>query len=88
MGVIEHFEDGPEKALLEAYRVLSKEGKMIISVPYQNYYRSIIRRLITMPLLKLFKPSFRNKNRIFYQYYYSKKDLLGFITKSRFEILI
>ena len=87
MGVIEHFEDGPEKALSEAYRVLSKEGKMIISVPYQNYYRSIIRRLITMPLLKLFKPSFRNKNRIFYQYYYSKKDLLGFITKSRFEII-
>ena len=40
-----------------------------------------------MPLLKLFKPSFRNKNRIFYQYYYSKKDLLGFITKSRFEII-
>lgn len=85
MGVIEHIEDGPEKAFLEAHRILTKEGIMIISVPYQNYYRSIIRRSFTMPLLKLFKPSFRIKNRIFYQYYYSKKDLLGFITKSGFK---
>jgi hypothetical protein len=87
MGVIEHFKEGPEKALSEAIRVLTKEGIMIISVPYQNYYRSTIRRLITMPLLKLFKPSLRNKNRIFYQYFYSKKDLSGFITKSGFEII-
>lgn len=87
MGVIEHFEEGPEKVLQEAYRVLAREGIMIISVPYQNYYRSTIRRFFTMPLLKLFIPSFRSKNRIFYQYYYSKKDLWGFITKSRFEII-
>jgi len=87
MGVIEHFEEGPEDSLLEARRVLKKEGIMIISVPYQNYYRSTVRRLFTMPLLKLIKPSFRNKNRIFYQYYYSKKDLTEFINKSRFEII-
>ena len=59
MGVIEHFEEGPEDSLLEARRVLKKEGIMIISVPYQNYYRSTVRRLFTMPLLKLIKPSFK-----------------------------
>ena len=60
---------------------------MIISVPYQNFYRSTIRRFLTMPILKLIKPSFRNKNRVFYQYYYSKKDLCRFINKSKFEVL-
>ena len=87
MGVIEHFEEGPENALREANRVLKKDGTMIISVPYQNFYRSTIRRFLTMPILKLIKPSFRNKNRVFYQYYYSKKDLCRFINKSKFEVL-
>ena len=45
MGVIEHFEEGPEDSLLEARRVLKKEGIMIISVPYQNYYRSTVRKI-------------------------------------------
>lgn len=87
MGVIEHFEEGPGAALLEAHRVLTKDGIMIIAVPYQNHYRSTLRRFLTMPLLRLFKLSFRIKNRIFYQYYYSRKDLLGFINKSGFETI-
>ena len=40
-----------------------------------------------MPLLKIFKPSFRNKNRVFYQYYYSRKDLKNLIKQSGFEIV-
>ena len=87
MGVIEHFEEGPQKSLEEAYRVLRTGGKMILSVPYQNYYRSTFRRFITMPLLKIIKPKFRNKNRIFYQYYYSKKDLRKFLINANFEII-
>ena len=87
MGVIEHFEEGPQNALNEAYRVLKVNGTLIVAVPYQNVYRGTFRKYITMPLLKLFKPSFRNKNRVFYQYYYSKKDLVNFFQQSSFEII-
>ena len=87
MGVIEHFEEGPQKSLNEAMRVLKKNGFLIVSVPYQNLYRGTIRKYVTMPLLKILKPSFRNKNRIFYQYYYSKRDLRKFINQSGFEII-
>jgi len=87
MGVIEHFEEGPQQSLNEAIRVLKKNGILIVAVPYQNLYRSTIRKYITMPLLKILKPSFRNKNRVFYQYYYSKKDLRKFINQSGFEII-
>jgi len=87
MGVIEHFEEGPQNALNEAYRVVKNNGTLIVAVPYQNVYRGTFRKRITMPLLKLIKPSFRNSNRVFYQYYYSKKDLCRFINKSKFEVL-
>lgn len=87
MGVVEHFEEGPQKSLEEAYRVLKSRGIMILSVPYQNFYRSTFRRFITMPILKLFRPKFRNKNRVFYQYYYSKKDLRKFLKDANFEPL-
>jgi len=87
MGVIEHFEEGPQHSLNEAMRVLKKNGILILAVPYQNLYRGTIRKYVTMPLLKILKPSFRNKNRVFYQYYYSKKDLINFFQQSSFEII-
>ena len=48
MGVIEHFEEGPQQSLNEAIRVLKKNGILIVAVPYQNLYRSTIRKYITM----------------------------------------
>ena len=86
MGVIEHFEEGPQQSLNEAMRVLKKNGILILAVPYQNLYRGTIRKYVTMPLLKILKPSFRNSNRVFYQYYYSRKDLEAFIRDAGFEI--
>jgi len=38
-GVIEHFEEGPFRALQEAYRVLKPDGILILTVPYINLTR-------------------------------------------------
>lgn len=46
-GVIEHFEEGPDKALREAWRVLKEGGVLLATVPYVNLIRRlnfIIRR--------------------------------------------
>ena len=40
-GVIEHFEEGPDKALKEARRVLKKDGILLATVPYVNLIRRI-----------------------------------------------
>lgn len=41
-GVMEHFEEGPYRALEEARRVLCKNGTLIITVPYVNWSRFIL----------------------------------------------
>jgi ubiquinone/menaquinone biosynthesis C-methylase UbiE len=46
MGVIEHFEVGPIKALKEAYRVLKPNGLIFVSTPMVN----IIRKLSIQPI--------------------------------------
>ena len=86
-GVIEHFEEGPQQCLSEAHRILKKDGILLVSVPYQNVYRSTIRRWLVMPMLKLIVPKMRDRNRVFYQYYYSQRDLRKFLSLASFEIL-
>ncbi len=46
MGVVEHFEEGPLKALNEAYRVLKPNGLVFLSTPTVN----IIRKIIIQPV--------------------------------------
>lgn len=86
-GVIEHFEEGPQRCLVEACRILKNGGIILVAVPYQNLYRSTIRRFLIIPLLKLIKPSFREKNRVFYQYYYNKRDVRQFLLEVNLTIL-
>lgn len=44
-GVVEHFEEGPFRALTEARRVLSSGGKLIVTVPFANRLRRMKQRL-------------------------------------------
>jgi SAM-dependent methyltransferase len=44
MGVVEHFEEGPQLALKEAYRILRPGGLIFVSVPTMNVVRTILRR--------------------------------------------
>ena len=42
-GVVEHFEEGPIKALKEAKRVLKKGGVIILETPHDNFLRRVKR---------------------------------------------
>lgn len=79
-GVVEHFEEGPQKALLEAYRILKKGGIAIVETPHDNYMR-IIRRLIGRRLGHP-KPA-----GYFYEYRYTSKELENFVKQAGFKIL-
>jgi SAM-dependent methyltransferase len=41
LGVVEHFEDGPQRALAELRRVLKNDGTLLISVPLDTAFRRL-----------------------------------------------
>lgn len=78
LGVVEHFEEGPEKALQEAHRVLKKQGIIICSVPYHNSFRKIIWK---------FLPPNKEASAPFYQYYFTKKEFRRILENTGFKLI-
>ena len=85
LGVIEHFKEGPNKALLEAKRVLKPGGLAFITVPYLNP----LRRIWVHPLRDLYFliRRMRGKKDYFWEYRYTKKELNEFLRKTEFEVI-
>lgn len=77
IGVVEHFEEGPSRALREASRVLNEKGVMILSVPYANIFRRI----------KNFFRTHKEKKGEFYQYFYNGKEIKDYIKKAGFKVI-
>jgi len=85
-GVIEHFIEGPHKALSEAYRVLRPGGIAVITTPgisfnifycnLKNFVKKIIKKIIF----------FRKFPSQFVQYWYNPKQLKKFLEDSDFYV--
>jgi ubiquinone/menaquinone biosynthesis C-methylase UbiE len=99
LGVVEHFENGPDLALKESYRILKKGGVALVEVPYDTPVRKIVRaiemliKIIKSPIriiLEFF--GFRKKRKTqamkFYEYRYSIAELLGFMNKAGYKHVV
>lgn len=85
LGVIEHFEEGPQHALAEAYRVLKPGGLAFVTVPCLT----LMRRLVAHPMRELFF-FFRRlagKKDYFWEYRYTRKELRRFLEEAGFRIV-
>jgi ubiquinone/menaquinone biosynthesis C-methylase UbiE len=87
LGVIEHFEEGPDEALKEAYRVLRPGGVAIIETPLNN----ILRRLFPIKhwywtSLRLFR-RMRGYEYSFADYLFTTNELEQYIRQAGFTIL-
>ena len=85
LGVIEHFEHGPEQTLNEAWRILRPSGLAFVSTPCSN----LLRRLILYPIRNLYFliRKFLNQPIYFWQYNFTEKELRTYLEKAGFEIV-
>lgn len=84
LGVVEHFEEGPEKPLQEAFRVLKPGGMIFLTVPANNLFR----QFIAHPLRQLFLlyHALQGRQRHFAEYRYSPAEVRQMIATAGFLI--
>jgi SAM-dependent methyltransferase len=84
LGVIEHFEHGPQEALSEAHRILKPGGLAFITTPMLTP----MRRLAGHPLRNLYFAirDLRGKPKYFWEYRFTKRELCTYIEDAGFEV--
>lgn len=85
LGVVEHFQEGIDKPLAEAWRVLKPGGVIILTVPFNNLFR----RLISNHLRFLYLMIHRLKGGKVYfgEYRYTEIEVCKMLTKAGFKVL-
>ncbi len=78
IGVVEHRREGPEPFLNEKYRVMKPGGLLLISVPYFNPLRQ------WRASHGAYQADVSGLD--FYQYAYSRREFIGFLENSGFEV--
>jgi SAM-dependent methyltransferase len=85
-GVVEHFEDGPQRALREAHRVLKSNGALFVTVPFKSlFYRSPLLRLKENPLLRALLRR-RDLGAEFFQHEFTRGQFCEYLEESGFGI--
>jgi SAM-dependent methyltransferase len=82
LGVVEHDPEGPDAILAEAHRVLAPGGVLIVSVPYLNG----VRRL-GGPWIRRRQAAIQGRGGAFYQYAFTRGELLAALRRQRFAPL-
>lgn len=82
LGVVEHDPDGPGRLLAEAHRVLGPGGRLVLSVPYLNGARRIVRPV----LASRYRAVARDGGR-FYQFLFTRREVRGFLAAAGFRVV-
>jgi len=83
LGVVEHFEQGPDECLREAARVVAAGGTLFVTVPYLNRVRRLrepFRRLV-----RRLRRMFGRPQEEFYQYSFDRRAFEAILRRHGFE---
>lgn len=85
LGVVEHFEEGPEQVLRESVRVLKPGGCLLLTIPTLNP----VRRLYVHPVLNLKQAvhKLRGKQYGFYEYRFGKREFLPYLESLGLDVV-
>ncbi len=87
LGVIEHFSQGPQEAIRDAWRVLKKGGVFVVAVPTTNIFMDIkapLTWLKTSPFVRrLFKKPVETH---YWEQYFKRDRLIRYLQEGGFEV--
>ncbi len=87
LGVIEHFFEGPQKAIAEAFRVLKPGAVFVVTVPTRNFFMDLKAPINAIKsnkfLRKLFKKPLDNH---YWEQYFKRKRLIQYLNEGGFQV--
>jgi SAM-dependent methyltransferase len=85
LGVIEHFEGGPQAALKEGWRILKPNGIAFITTPYLN----LLRRVVSHPVRSMYFAlrRLRGRKNYFWEYRFTRRELESYVKEAGFELI-
>jgi SAM-dependent methyltransferase len=85
LGVLEHFEDGPQEAFREIQRVLVPGGLLFVTVPIRNLFRFLVSD--PMKAVQTVGRRLRRENLVFEEYRYTRGQFTKILEDAGFSIL-
>ena len=87
LGVIEHFAEGPQKALREAHRVLKSGSVFIVVVPTRNIFMDLKAALTWFKKNSTLRQWLgKPPDTYYWEQYFKKKDLGDYLEAAGFEV--
>lgn len=87
LGVIEHFPEGPQKAIQEANRVLKHGGIFIVQVPVMNIFLALKYPLELLKRNRFLRRMFGKKQKVYYwQQYFRARKLKKILEQQKFLV--
>ncbi|MEW6407132.1 MAG: methyltransferase domain-containing protein [Patescibacteria group bacterium] len=88
LGVLEHFHEGPEKAISEAQRILKPGGLFFVVVPNMSILLRLKLPIQKVKQIKILRKIFRKKQKIFYyERYFKINEIKHLLEKSNFDVM-
>lgn len=85
LGVVEHFENGPQAAFAEVIRLLKPGGVFLVTVPTQNFVRVML--FNRLKDIQLFYRKLRGQKLSFEEYRYSRRQFSSLLRQAGFQIV-